>query len=365
MKETVGILTFHNSNNNYGAVLQTYATYTVLLKMGYNPLIINLNFNETKKKISLLPTKQEMKDILIPSQFEKFRKKNLPQITREVFCFDGLVSVSKNIKYFIVGSDQVWRPKFTKDAATSFFLDFVPSNANRIAYAPSFGIDKWEAPNELTSRIKTYIKKFNAISVRENSGVEICKNIFDVSAEHVLDPTMLLSQDDYFRLEIDEKQKNVSTKYIASYFVNDKLWKKELTDELANTVKFKNIDVFGKYRSYIFKKYFIFKSIPQWLKCIKNSELVITDSYHCTIFSIIFRKKFIVLPNAWGGLSRIEDLLGKFNLMNRLLQGTSVEDLVNLLNSDIDFDSVSKKINIERDKSLNFLKRALESNIKY
>lgn len=363
MGETVGLLTFHNSNNNYGAVLQTYATYTVLSKMGYNPLIINLNFNKTKKKSSLLPTKQEIKDILIPSQFEKFRKKNLSQITREVSCFEDLANVSKNIKYFIVGSDQVWRPKFTKDAATNFFLDFVPSNANRIAYAPSFGIDKWEGSVELTSKIKSEIKKFKAISVREYSGVKICKNIFDVSAEHVLDPTMLLSQSDYQKLEVGEKSNNVSTKYIASYFVNDKLWKKDLTDQLADTAKFENIDIFGKDRSYIFKKYFIFKSISQWLKCIKNSEVVITDSYHCTIFSIIFRKKFIVLPNKWGGLARIEDLLSKFNLKNRLLEGTSVEDIVKLLNSDIDFDDVSKKISIEREKSLNFLKRALDSNM--
>lgn len=359
MKKKVGILTFHNSNNNYGAVLQAFATYTVVNKLGFYPLIINLVPELTTKNKSYVAIKQRLLNILIHNPFAGFRKTNLPQITPRLNKYDELRQISDKIDYCIVGSDQVWRPKFTKENASHYFLDFVSDNCKRIAYAPSFGIDKWEASSELTATVRYLIHKFNAVSVREKSGVDICKNVFNISAKLVLDPTLLLLEEDYNKLIVQSKQISISHNYIASYFVNDKIWKQKLTDEIAVSNKLKNVDIFGKNKSFIIKNIFLFNSIPNWLNYIKNSNLVITDSYHCVIFSIIFKKKFIVLPNPWGGLSRLNDLLDKLGLIDRLITDKENYDISALINKDINYHEVDKHLNVLRLDSIYFLKESL------
>lgn len=160
----VGILTFHFSNHNYGAVLQAFASYVILKKYGYSPTIINL-----------LPVKDNtiksfFKSFLTGSiKFELFRKRYLKQ-TRKIFTLENLRKLNEYFDIFYVGSDQIWRPSMAKSLLEHYFLDFVDEEKIKISYAVSFGINEWNEDEKLTNSIKYLISRFDKVLVREIQG---------------------------------------------------------------------------------------------------------------------------------------------------------------------------------------------------
>ena len=352
--EKVGILTFqYPENRNFGAILQSYAHLTLIKKFNKDIEIINYIPNDYKNmslKIKLL-TKLESK------WFKEFSDKFL-----KISNFESLVNEDKKYDIFIVGSDQVWRTKWLQEKVKHYFFDFVDKNKKKIAYAASFGVDFWEGDKKLTEEIKPLIKRFDAISVREESGIDICKDTFEIdNAVCVLDPTLMISKEDYQPILDDWKDKShLNKKYIAHMLLDDNEKLKRESQNIANYLKADINYIKGKYKKILWKNYFAYNKVSQWLTYLKDAELVITDSFHCTVFSLIFHKKFVVLANPKRGVARLETLLGKVGLRERFF--TNIEDVMKsgILDKEIDYIEADKKLEVYRKYSMEFLKKALE-----
>ncbi len=264
----------------------------------------------------------------------------------------------------VVGSDQVWRkiyfvPMWLKQPMENAFLSFAKGwNIKRISYAASFGTDDWEYTEKQTRLCKEAIKKFDAISVREANGVKLCKQYFDADALHVLDPTMLLAADDYIEL-FKQKQTPKSDGTLLNYVLDE-------TDELNHLIKKvakdKNIKPFavnnpfaGDHTKPLDQR--VMQSVETWLRGFYDADFVITDSFHACVFSIIFKKQFVVVGNKSRGMARFESLLKTFGLGDRLVDEKT--DIAAL--PPIDYDSVYQKYDELKDKSRSFLENALKS----
>ena len=224
----------------------------------------------------------------------------------------------------------------------------------RIAYAPSFGTTEWVYTPEQESRCKALLSHFNSVSVREDDGVRMCKEHFGVDAKLVLDPSMLLTGDDYMK---HVKTTASEDNYLASNYLDLNDWKVSFSDKVASRL---GIPV-RQLLSMSDVKHRVAPSIEDWLSGIANSRFAIVDSFHATVFSILFHKDFITVGNATRGLSRFTSLLNMLGLGDRLVvEGeTSDEKLSELVSRPIDWNAVDEKLNAMREKSLNYLKEAL------
>lgn len=350
----IGILTFqYPENNNFGAILQSYAHLILIKKINKNTEIINYIPNDYKN----ITLKAKISINLESKWFKEFSRKFL-----KVSNFESLENENKKYDIFIVGSDQVWRTKWLQEKVKHYFFDFVDKDKKKIAYAASFGVDFWEGDKELTEEIKPLIKRFDAISVREESGVDICKDTFGIdNVVCVLDPTLMISKEDYQPILDDWKDRNhLKEKYIAHMLLDDNKKLKEESQKIADYLKAGINHIKGREKKFLWKMYFAYNKVSQWLTYLKDAELVITDSFHCTVFSLIFHKKFVVVANPRRGVARLETLLGKVGLGERFF--TNIEDVMKsgILNKEIDYNEVDKKLEVHRKYSMEFLKKALE-----
>ena len=355
--KNIGILTFqYPENRNFGASLQSYACLNLLKKFFKNVELINYypiyyNYSLKSKLILNLESKN----------FIEYNEKFL-NLTRKIVSNENLNFLNKEFDTFVVGSDQVWRVIWFKNVASHYFFDFVDENKKKIAYAASFGVDFWEGNKKLTEEIKPLIKRFDAISVREESGIDICKDTFGIdNAVCVLDPTLMISKEEYQPILDDWKDKShLNKKYIAHMLLDDNEKLKKGSKKIADYLKAKINYIKGKEKRFLWKKYFEYNKVSQWLTYLKDAELVITDSFHCTVFSLIFHKKFIVVANPGRGIARLETLLGRVGLKDRFF--TNIEDVMKsgILDKEIDYNEVDKKLEVHRKYSMEFLKRALE-----
>lgn len=352
----IGILTFHYSNHNFGALLQTYASSTVLKKMEYEPTVINLlpanNDSFSKKwKLPLISI------INGSNNFEIFRRRNL-KFTKRLYSFEECKMQNQNFDAFYVGSDQVWRPNMTGNRLFRYFLDFVDDNKTKISFAASFGSDHWEGTLEEKQTVTKLLKRFSAISVREDSGLKVCQNEFNIKATHVLDPTLLLTQKDYESIESEKTNKLLSNKKYAAYYILDDI--KGLSEKpklIEKQINVSALNLYGISKSLFGRSIFQFGSVGRWLSGIKNSTLIITDSYHCIIFSIIYRKNFVCLLNEKKGVARITSLLTTLQLEDRCCNDPNVDYTQYL--KPINYELVYNRLGEKKIESFNFLKSAL------
>lgn len=344
--------------SNYGGILQNYALQEVLRRMGHEPLTINVPPRPVRATVWKDYVKSAFNFIhklrgnysapfLNPRTFAvKERELSFPQrefvnkyiSKRDVKApFTPQTEVENPADMWIVGSDQVWRPWCNLHIENEFF-DFLDDDTDRIAYAASFGTDSWEIPDAKTPYVKELAKKFKAISVREESGVKLCRKYLDIDAIHVLDPTMLLTAEDYLALTSENDYPKV--RYIASYILDQSKEKAKniKTESKSMNLLIEKVGVMHKDR---------FDSIESWLATIAHAEYVITDSFHGTVFSIIFGRPVKVLENGLRGNSRLESLL----------------TLLNISHSEDGFiypdDNTSRRVSELKKQSLDFLKNSL------
>lgn len=350
--------------NNYGGILQNYALQTILKRLDCLPTTLNsehtpLELSRThfvasylkrllkrmlgKKQMFLNPLAEDRYVFTTCPSIKTFIDKHISKvdINGDLIKFPEL---TRSYDGFVVGSDQIWRPLYSPNIL-NLFLDFAGDDKIKVAYAASFGTNVWEYSLALTEKAKRLVKRFNGISVREISGVNLCKVNFEVDAVHVLDPTMLLSKDDYINLC---PQCNTKEKYMAVYLLDKNKSKIEYIERVAQK---KNLSI-----RYIGERSFDdCQSIESWLESISNAEVVITDSFHGSVFSIIFNRPFITFYNKERGNARLESLLSDFDLFSNLISPESMIEP----NIEVDWDKVNHKINELREKSLNFLKNTL------
>ena len=364
--KNVAIMTWH-TYDNYGSVLQAYALRNKIKELGYkNVDLINylprakrikfikrINSKNIQRKI--LNSRVEIKQLSAEKKekFNAFRNKNFTYTQK---CNDATELFNLNDKYdkFICGSDQIWAPTVFDE---NYFLSFVSNDSKKISYAPSLGLTSIE--NEYTKeKIKKLVNRINAISVREEQGKKIIEKISNKNVKVVLDPTLLLDKKEWnenFNLECEEKD------YIIFYCLggNKKNYKiaKMIAKKLGKKLKVIPSDILDYQKNETQNA-----SPEEFLKLIYNAYLVITDSFHGTIFAINFNVPFITLKrfkdNKLSQNSRIYNILKKVKLENRIYKHNENYFLENIK---IDFSNCNKIMEKERRESIEFLRQALES----
>ncbi|EHO82830.1 polysaccharide pyruvyl transferase family protein [Fusobacterium ulcerans] len=351
MEKKVGILTFHfPDNKNFGASLQSFAVLTMIKKIYRNTQIIDYSYTKFKLK-------HKIKLLIQGKGFLDYNKKFL-KLTSKCKNFKELRKLNENFDIFIVGSDQVWRSlgKYTP----IYFFNFVNNEKRKISYSASFGVDYWEDKTEITTEVKKLIKRFDYISVREKSGVKICNEIFEVTAKVVLDPTLMLEKEEYNIILEEYKNKgHLKNKYVAYMVLDEEKNLNNLGNDISKKLNIPVLNIKGKILKFFNKEMFIYNKVSQWLTYLKDSEMVITDSFHCTVFAIIFNKNFIVIANKKRGISRLENLLSELGLEERLIYNLEEVSKNNILNKEINYEIIKEKLNILRKESFEFLKIAL------
>ena len=258
----------------------------------------------------------------------------------------------------IFGSDQVWRPIYFRPFFWNMcnaFGEFATEWNHIIlaSYAASFGIDSLkEYTKEELKEIPSLLQRFKGVSVREDSGVELCRQL-GAKAVHVLDPTMLLNKEDYVSLidvseKVTEKRKGIMT-----YILN---WTEASDEVIFEMAKMTGKSVFSTLSSYGEPS----KPLEQWLAGFCDADFVITDSFHACVFSIIFCKPFVVLSNSWRGNARIDSLLKMFGLEHHKL--SRVSDLLPIEQYEINVNALDKKFTNFREVSFGFLKQVLDKS---
>jgi len=352
--EKIGILTFHASTN-YGAFLQTYALSTILKRRGYDVKIINLELENRS-----LSTKTMVFYYWSYLKF-KYARERFLNLTQKYRSSQDIKNNLPDCDLYIVGSDQVWNPKITKSLYSAFFFDFLPSNKKRISYAASFGEAKWPYDEDKTQEIFCYLKNFNAISVRESSAVNLCREYLKLDATQVLDPTLLLK--DYSEI-LGNKPILRQNKVVIFKFNKGK----KLLQFIKDFKKIVNQDDIIVLRAFlgIFSRYF--KNIPapsvkQWIRQIATSSLVITDSFHGVCFAILFHKQFIVIPAHADRFTRIESLLEQLGLQDRIFH--SYQEILSdtRWKSLINYTDVDNKLSAKRDESLIFIDKLTTNSL--
>lgn len=373
----IGILTMP-LHINYGGILQAYALKTVLERMGHEVLVINEPYHREKlpfKKYWLTYLKRFIKLMLCRKNvhffLENYENKVFPIISQNIMPFvkryfktidiSDVVGCNNSYQFdvLIVGSDQIWRPMYYPNIAYAFFSFAKNWNVKRISYAASFGSDEWEYSEHQTELCANLARKFDAISVREDSGVRLCETYLGVSALHVLDPTLLLNSLDYEQLLLVNESKHVAKGNLVTYILDETDEIRQIVKNVAEQCNYGVVQANSKFENREANlEERIQPSIEQWLYCIKEADFVIADSFHACVFSIIFKKNFMVVRNQLRGITRIESLLKMFNLENRIVNKDTT--ISNILDNPIDYASVGVILDAWKQKSFGFLKNALK-----
>lgn len=371
----IGILTLP-LHTNYGGILQAYALQTVLERMGYDSLVIQRLYRKriVGWKYPLQIIKRCIVRFVFGKRIELFSEikwnRNQQIIERNTQGFINnhirtyqikeISSIKENdFDVIVVGSDQIWRPKYYRlhyKHIEDAFLSFAERwDVKRIAYAPSFGTDEWEYNETETLKCGVLLHKFDSVSIREQSGIGLCeKYLGRKKVKWVLDPTMLLNKEDYEKII----QQNIKAPGDLMCYVLDD------NSEVSSLIQ-KIVDE-GNYKAFYVNSRVSDASLPvneriqppveQWLVGFRDAKLVITDSFHACIFSILFYKPFIVIGNRKRGFSRFESLLKLFGLESRLIEDkTQFDDsMLNPLS-----DDVYRRLERYRKSSMEFLNKAL------
>lgn len=244
-----------------------------------------------------------------------------------------------------------------------FFLDFATREQRKrsISYAASFGSDEWEGTPEETEECGRLLREFKAVSVREHSGVKICKEVFGVDAVQMPDPTLLLHTSDYEKIIDSEKTWLPESKYVAAYVLDETAGKSELLQESAGALNWQLQHLMPHATAKKRRDRFPI-SVPQWLRLIRDCEYFITDSFHGCVFAIIYNKPFVCLGNEGRGNARFDTLLDTFGLEDRMLTNATPEEIYRGLHTPIDWERVYAIHDAERERGINFLKENLSES---
>lgn len=354
-KKKVGILTLPITTN-YGGILQLFALYKALQNLGYDVKHIRRRWNSTNYSV-IHKFKRFIYQNFIVTKFKRFERKYIPNCTPKIESDSDFKKRCNEFDIIVVGSDQVWRSKNTGGVGDNYFLDFSNNKVKKVAYAASFGIDYWdEITPEHTDKVKNCLKDFSVITVREKSGICICHETFGVDAVQVLDPTLLLNSKDYIHY-FNLKKSNGNRKILGVYLLDETPEKNKFIDSFAfkygYTIKRLNKTFLSKFNG-ILNQDFTKADIKFWLTGIYNSDFVITDSFHGTVFSVIFNIPFYSIDNVQRGSTRFKSLFDYLGISGRLITESEQLDDNQLFN--IDYHSINEKLEYLKIDSLKYLR---------
>ena len=326
----VGLVNFYHSQN-YGACLTAYALQECIKSLGYSCAFVNEFKVKNKYKLSF--------GKLFVNRYLKLMPK-----------FNNLKKAGLLASCYITGSDQVLRPQYQRKKRDGdlFLLNFVPENIPKIAFSASFGVNENEflksKPSQI-SRIKKVLPKFDYVSVRELSGIEICKKYLNTYAEHVIDPIFSLNKDKFDALA--RKAKGEYKNKIISYILDNSTNYSKIFDSITQKYNYEIYEINNKNIS-----------VNEWLKAFSQAEYIITDSYHGVCFALIYNKPFIAILNKRRGTTRFDSLKDIFKIKNGFI---TMEDAIKY---DLKFEQqnwaqINEIMFFEGDKALNILKKRL------
>lgn len=338
----IGLITiFHVPNN--GALLQCYALSTYLKGLGHEVFLYDVPFFQSLEWV------HNLKERIFSRKMLKFIRTYLPHYTSDL---------STQADVYMVGSDQVWNPAIVMSQLGNYMLAFAPKGSKKVSYAASFGIDK--LPDDInTDEVANLLKDFQYITVRETSGVLICENQLGVKVNHVLDPTFLLK--DYSEIIGNESNRNESNNlvvYKLNYSYDWYLNAKSIAEQLGCKLKELNgrrLKKSGDLHGFNVKD----KSVREWLTAIANAKYVITDSFHGCVFSIIFGKRFVIVPGIKSRSTRLTSLLADLDLSDRIVNDFS--DWKQVLQTPIDYEKVNQKLDVLRERCYSNLDLMLQN----
>ena len=377
--------------HNYGSMLQALATQMALDKLGYKNETINiveLNRKIKKDKIKYFIKASLTSDILL-SKFgmaknvliKKFSHREYAKLSKirdnkfDCFCKKYFrlscqyrskkelsQMCSKRYSAVLVGSDQLWLP--ANIAADYYTLNFVPESVNTVAYATSFG--QSSLPVGIAKKAKVFLKKIRHISVREESGQKLVKKLVNRQVPVVCDPTLLFTAEEW--MSIQEKEPISKGKYIFCYFLGNNIQHREFAKKLKKKTGYRiialiHLDEFIKSDEEYADETPYNIDPADFLNLIRNAQYVCTDSFHCTVFSILYKKQFFTFQRyrrktVSSTNSRIDTLFHITGISGRLISGK--ENIDDCLNVKINFKQVDEMLATLRTKSYGYLISALE-----
>lgn len=349
-KHKIGIVTITNDGYNFGNRLQNYALQTILERMGYDvetlnrPIRGNQRLWWKRKKMVLhyfLPYRRKIVHLKAGNFY--FWNRRYIKWSNRVATDDILPLLGKQYDYLIAGSDQIWNPKFIWGEDPYMFLQFAKPE-QRIAYSPSIGLD--EIPQENITQYEDWWRDWNALSCREYTGANIISRVINKKVPTLIDPTLLLSSEDWCKLT-----KGIKTpkKYIFVYMLGEITGEyKEYIDKLAHENQCEVVDVMNDIR-------YAGGNPSVFVALIQNAERVIADSYHAMVFALLFHLPFTFIDRVGWGMnmnSRVETLMRIFDIhINKLEAITEMQ---------IDWDVFERKLETERQKAIEYLSVALQ-----
>ena len=377
--------------NNFGSMLQIYATQKIISRMGWDyeiirydkktPLFLLTNatriFNPyfMKGKIDSFQKQRKLRKYPEIKKANSERNRCIAEYRKQYIgpystIYKGYSNLVKGVEKYdavIVGSDQLWTPAGIK--SKFYNLLFVPDQIKKISFATSFGVG--EIPNGQKKLTAQYLKRIEDISVRETRGAEIVKELTGREATVALDPTLLFTGDDWRQIFVEKRI--IDEPYIFAYYLGDNPDHRDAVDKLKQetglrivTIPF--MDVFVE-RDLNFGDEKLFNVGPvDFLNLIRGAEYICTDSFHGSVFSILNHKKFITFNRTSNAdkqtrNSRIDSLFGLLNLENRRY---SIDTpLMSIIRADINYEEVDKKLDSLRRRTIMFLYNALNTSERY
>ena len=363
---------------NYGGILQNYALQTVLKRMGHEVETLSLLW-KLKLPLWKLPLslgKRFIRKYILRHPdvcifYEKKFNRILSSLLRNMERFVSVNIATRPVKSFskinpsdydafVVGSDQIWRPCYSYKPISDVYLSFAKEwkGIKRVAYAASFGTDKWEYTPEQTEQCAALAALFDRVSVREESAVRLCREYLHCSALHVLDPTMLLTAADYIRL-FEDKPLEAPRGQLLTYVLDETAEKAQIIRKVADECHYRTYRANSRYEDWTAPlDERVQPPVEQWLKDFYEARFVITDSFHATVFSILFGKPFIVIGNRERGLSRIESLWKMFGLESHVVH--TAADVRPAQDYAFDAKRINERLQPLREESMDYLRKALQ-----
>jgi len=352
--------------HNYGGLLQAYAMQRHLTVLGCEVTTVNRRHvvkhvkRPLKERIKITAKKAIQFGIgqgtgSLLQRLETFRDTRLamsPAIYSDAAMRRHFEADRPDA--YVVGSDQVWRPKYSPGIG-NFFLDFVDDAApapRRIAYSASFGVDAWEYSREETELCAPLAQKFDAVSVRETSAVALCRDHLGINAKATLDPTLLLDRAEYDTL-IADCSGSAKDGEVVTYFLDASEQKKAVEAKVRDILGCRSFSILPEG-----PKVRLYPSVECWLKYVSTARFVVTDSFHGAVFSILFNRPFLVIGNRSRGLARFTSILTQFGLAHRLVEAPDAVTPA-LVEAPIDWEAVNARHGALKADSAAFLKDSL------
>ena len=350
---------------NAGASLQAYALQTYLSKLGHDVEIIDYKPEYLSRHYSLTAINPEYEKPIIkqiyltlklPGRLKRLfsvRKRNFDEFKSSYLrttdtCYKSYEELKNNppeADIYFAGSDQIWNPLFQNGKDPAFYLQFAPKNTIKASYAASFSVD--EIPKDIEDTIKIYIDDLDYVSVRERSSVDMLKKMGIENCECVCDPVFLLDKQEWDKLTF-----NISDeKYILVYDFDNSDAIKNFSINLA---KEKGLKIYSVFKNNYADKCFFNEGPLGFLSLIKNADFVVSNSFHASAFSIIYKKDFAVVERKENINVRMNSLLEDYNLKNRLIFSNQ------LMFKSINYDLIQKTFTEKQYKSINFMNKAIK-----